>query len=74
MLNQLSLELILERLEYFENAGVDLLNLAGDTHFLSELTMFLMFMETEGLNSSATYHDLYPGVKKVVHDLITARI
>jgi hypothetical protein len=66
MLNQESKKLIVERIKDFEKAGLDTANLINDKHFLSELTMFLMVMETEGINSTDSFPNLYTGIKDYV--------
>lgn len=70
LLNQESKKLIIERIKDFEKAGIELVNLIDDKHFLSELTMFLMVMETEGINSTDSFPKLYSDIKSFVKKFI----
>jgi hypothetical protein len=74
MLNQESKKLINERIKDFEKAGQDTVNLIDDKHFLSELAMFLMVMETEGINSTESFPNLYADIKDYVKKVIMGEV
>jgi hypothetical protein len=74
MLNAESKKLIIEKIKYFETSGIEPENLIGDKHFLSELTMSLMVMETEGINSSGSFPVLHKAVKEFVRNYVTGNV
>jgi len=66
MLKPESQKIITKKIKYFEDSGIEILNLLNDKHFISELTMSIMVMETEGINSVGSYPKLSKKVKEFV--------
>jgi hypothetical protein len=70
MLNCASKKLVNDKLNYFEKEGFDLGEITEDSHFLSELTMLLMVMETEGKTTRKSFSELYFKVKNYTGDFV----